>query len=212
LQSVAPPIGSAPVMAVMAGLDGGFALVVSVAATVLAVVTLPPMLDAFAGIAVEIEPARLALRLLALIGGAVVVASLIRRLAGHRLAALAPEVGGVTVIVMVLFAIAVMDGLVATAVADPMRVIRLTLVAIVAATLWAGIACLITWRLAGPTRALTFGLLAGNRNLGLVLGALGAAAPGEFTVYLAVAQLPIYLVPAVFGALARLAIRSRSPS
>src|ERR1044072_7482669 len=52
-------------------------------------------------------------------------------------------------------------------------------------------------------QALARGLAAGNRNMGLMLAAAGAAV-GELTwLYFAIAQFPIYLMPAMLKPLAR---------
>jgi BASS family bile acid:Na+ symporter len=55
----------------------------------------------------------------------------------------------------------------------------------------------------GPERSLTLGLCAGNRNLGVVVAALGAQAPFELVAFLALAQIPIYVAPVLIGPLAR---------
>jgi BASS family bile acid:Na+ symporter len=38
-------------------------------------------------------------------------------------------------------------------------------------------------------------LLSGNRNMGLLLAALGAAADFDVVLYLALGQIPVYLTP-----------------
>ncbi len=47
------------------------------------------------------------------------------------------------------------------------------------------------------SRALTLGLVAGNNNIGIVVAALADHAPERFLVYVAMAQFPIYLLPAL---------------
>jgi BASS family bile acid:Na+ symporter len=42
---------------------------------------------------------------------------------------------------------------------------------------------------------LTVGLILGNRNVGLVWSALGAAASPRIALYFAATQLPIYILP-----------------
>jgi len=55
----------------------------------------------------------------------------------------------------------------------------------------------------GGSQALALGLAAGNRNMGLMLAAAGAAVPDLTWLYFAVAQFPIYLMPAMLKPLAR---------
>jgi BASS family bile acid:Na+ symporter len=45
------------------------------------------------------------------------------------------------------------------------------------------------------TRALAAALLSGNRNIGLLLAALGAAADFDVVLYLALGQIPVFLTP-----------------
>jgi hypothetical protein len=47
----------------------------------------------------------------------------------------------------------------------------------------------------GRARAFAIGLIAGNRNVGLMLAATGFAVPDIAWLYLALAQFPIYLPP-----------------
>jgi len=56
---------------------------------------------------------------------------------------------------------------------------------------------------AGPARALAIGLIAGNRNMGLMLAATGFAIPDLAWLYFALVQFPIYLLPHLLKPLAR---------
>jgi BASS family bile acid:Na+ symporter len=62
----------------------------------------------------------------------------------------------------------------------------------------------------GMGQALALGLAAGNRNMGLMLAAAGAAVPELTWLYFAIAQLPIYLMPAMLKPLARRVAPSRA--
>jgi BASS family bile acid:Na+ symporter len=52
-----------------------------------------------------------------------------------------------------------------------------------------------SWR--GVHQALTTGLCSGNRNLGLLLGAMADRASQDLLIIIAVAQFPIYILPMV---------------
>ena len=56
---------------------------------------------------------------------------------------------------------------------------------------------------AGRARALAIGLIAGNRNVGLMLAATGFAVPDLAWLYFALAQFPIYLLPHLLKPLAQ---------
>jgi bile acid:Na+ symporter, BASS family len=57
----------------------------------------------------------------------------------------------------------------------------------------------VLFRPAGRRRAASIGLMSGNRNMGLMLGLAGGLGSGDLLLYLAVAQVPIYLSPLLAG-------------
>jgi len=56
---------------------------------------------------------------------------------------------------------------------------------------------------AGRGRAFAIGLIAGSRNIGLMLTATGFLVPDVAWLYFALAQFPIYLLPHLLKPLAR---------
>ncbi len=114
LMMAAPPLMSAPAIALLVGLEAPFALLVTVAATFLVPLTLPFLALGLLGLDLQVGAAALTLRLLAFVGGALLFAVLIKRLAGAtRLARAAPRLDGVSVLLLLVFAIAIMDGVTA---------------------------------------------------------------------------------------------------
>jgi BASS family bile acid:Na+ symporter len=108
-------------------------------------------------------------------------ALLVRWLAGPvRLARAAAAVDGGVVLILVIFAFGVMDGVQARLLAEPGWVLG-------------GIA-LALWPLGGRL-ALAAGLLAGNRNQALFLAVLPAAADPGVLLFFALGQIPIFLSP-----------------
>jgi BASS family bile acid:Na+ symporter len=55
----------------------------------------------------------------------------------------------------------------------------------------------------GRERAFVLGLMASQRNMGLMLAATGGALPDFTWLYFALAQFPVYLSPLLFTPLAR---------
>jgi BASS family bile acid:Na+ symporter len=51
----------------------------------------------------------------------------------------------------------------------------------------------------GRRAALTVGFASGNRNMGLLLAVLPQSSAPEVLLFFAVAQLPIYMLPAALG-------------
>jgi BASS family bile acid:Na+ symporter len=86
--------------------------------------------------------------------------------------------------------------------ADPLLVAGLTLLAFALALGLIAVTALVFAR-AGRSRAFAIGLIAGNRNIGLMLAAIGFAVPDVAWLYFALAQFPIYLLPHLLRPLAR---------
>jgi predicted Na+-dependent transporter len=189
------PLMASGALAMLLGLDVILAVLVTVLATALVPMTLPPLALHLAGIAVELDAAALSLRLALLVGGAFAAATALRRLMGkERIARSQDALGGLAVLGLVAFAIAIMAGVPAMARAAPAYVVQ-SLAAVFALNIGLQALTWMCFRPLGPRRALTMGLVAGNNNIGIVLAAMADLAPPEFTVYVAMAQFPIYLLP-----------------
>lgn len=187
----APPSSGTAAVARMLGLDGAVPLVVTALSMALAPLTVPLLARVFGG--VEIDPLDLAIRLALLIGGAEGVALLLRRYAAPALAAHGRLVDGAIVMALLVFALATMAGVHAQIATDG---------AAVMACLALAFACNIGLQCAGMAllpgslaQRVTVGLILGNRNVGLVWSALGAAASPRMALYFAATQLPIYILP-----------------
>jgi len=197
LSAAGPCIMSTPAICLILGLDGAMALVVMIFAHVIAPLTLPPLALALVGVTLDLGVAQLMLRLALFVIGAMAVAALVRHWLGRdRIRRLATEIDGVNVLTLLVFAIAIMDGIADAAAADP----HLVLVYFLAAVAFnAGYQALTypLFAVLGRRRALTVGFATGNRNMGLLWAALGPGTALEVTLYFAVAQLPMYVLPAV---------------
>jgi len=207
LMAAAPPIASSAVFAALLGLDAALALMASVLATLLVPFTLPIIALHLTGVAVEIDALALFQRLVLLIGGAVAVVWGLRWLVGGpRIERNLPIIGGLTVIVLVMFAIAIMDGVARIAIAQPGWVLLYVVAGFGGNMLLNAVGTLLFWRL-GWRRALTVGLLSGNCNMGLVWAGLGTAAAFDVTLFFAIAQLPIYILPSLVRWLVRILVK-----
>ena len=197
LMAAAPPILSATPIAIMLGLDGALALVTGLAATLLTPLTVPPLALALLGLELQIGVADFMLRLSAIVAASFATAFVIRRIIGRdRLPRVAAHVDGVVVVVMLIFAVAIMDGVTETLMTEPATVGLWLLAAFIAnpALQLAG-ALAFAWL--GRRRALTIGLVSGNCNMGLLLAAFPKGTDVEVVLYFAVAQLPMYMLPAL---------------
>jgi len=203
LMAASAPIFSGAALALILGLDAALAIVVIVLATALVPFTLPTLVLTLLGLQLEIGLAAFMLRLAAIVGGAFAAAWIVRRcVRADALRRHGRLLDGVSVALLVVFAIAIMDGLTAYAFARPGFVIGATLAAFAANLLLQMFGALAFLRL-GLQRALTVGLLSGNCNMGLVLVALADKASFEVLVFFGVAQVPMYMLPALLAPLYR---------
>jgi len=128
---------------------------------------------------------------------------LARRIGGKEWVARQSErIDGLSVIALFFFAVALMDGVLGAIVREPAEMLGLTTLAFALSLGLAALTAVVFARL-GAGQALALGLAAGNRNMGLMLAAAGTAVPDLTWLYFAVAQFPIYLMPAMLKPLAR---------
>jgi BASS family bile acid:Na+ symporter len=196
------PITSSAAFAALMGLDVAFSLVAMIVSNALSPITTVAFGYLFLGTSL-ISPLELGAKLFFFFAASGAVAFLIRHLAGQRwIEAQTESLDGLNVIAVFIFAIAAMDGVPRNVMADPLFALEL-LGFIVALTLTLiGVSMLVFIR-AGIDRGLVIGLLAGFRNLGVVMAALGASLPETAWFYFALAQFPIYLLPALLKPLAK---------
>ena len=210
LQACSAPLMAAPAFAALMGLDAALTLATLVLSMVVTPVTAPVFAHLFAGDLLTIPAPALGLKLFLLLAGSALLAVLVRRVAGAaRVEAQRERIDGLNVVVLFIFAVAVMDGVAARFLADPLLVVGLIVLAFVLTILLLAATTLVFAR-AGRDRAFALGLTAGNRNLGLMLAATGAALPDTTWLYFGLAQFPIYLAPQMLQPLARRVARSPS--
>ncbi|MEM7172950.1 MAG: hypothetical protein AAF530_22505 [Pseudomonadota bacterium] len=203
LMAAAPPIMSAAAIALMVGLDGPLALVGAMIATLAAPLTVPPMALWLLGLDVQVSAWALMSRLAMVVIIAFTGAAVLRAWIGApRLAAHANAIDGLIVVGMLVFAVAIMDGVTDTLIARPAVFWGWTLAAFLANPLLQIMGAAVFWRLGGK-RALTTALLTGNCNMGLVLAALPPDADPDIGLYFAVAQFPMFMLPAMLVPLYR---------
>lgn len=205
LQAAAPPIGSAAVFALILGLDGVLAALATVAATLLLPLTLTPLVVLLlpeAGVRVDLIPFFVRVTLLVLVP--FVLAWVLRRAIGlARLRRSDALLGGSNVLLLVVFAIAVMDGVTDRLFSEP-GLIGLLLLASCTAAAFLHLAGFLLFRRAGTTAAYTASVLSGNRNMGLMLVITAGTAGEMFSLYVGIAQIPMYFAPLLLTPLLRL--------
>ena len=102
----------------------------------------------------------------------------------------------VIVLTMLIFAIAIMDGVTAVLLERP-GIVLLWVAAAFVANIALQLAGALAFARLGRRAALTLGLLTGNCNMGLLLATLPPETGFDIVLYFALAQLPMYMLPAV---------------
>ncbi|HEY6861050.1 MAG TPA: Na+-dependent transporter [Pseudolabrys sp.] len=202
LQMSAPGLMSSPALAALLGLDVALTLASLIVSTAITPLTASLFTHIYLGTALA-SPLGFGLKLFLIIAGCALAGAVIRRVNGqYFIEAQRERIDGLSVLAMFMFAVAAMDGVTEHFRANPLLVIELTALAFALALVMMAITAMVFLR-AGRARAFAIGLIAGNRNIGLMLAATGFVVPDIAWLYFALAQFPIYLLPHLLKPLAK---------
>lgn len=188
-----PPIISVGAYCVFLGTDNELLTLSVLPATAVGIVTLPLFAEWF-GLP-GLTPMRLAVELLLVVGTAMGGAALLRL--GVPLARIerhAPFFDLAAVVMMVIVAVGVTDGLTALIVAEPAKVIEAFIVTAVLSVVLQATAWVIFVR-AGVRSAASVALVNGFRNMALLLGLLLGHVDASLQLLLVAGQLQLFLLP-----------------
>lgn len=203
MQAAAPPIMSTPAFAALLGIDATLSLAVMVLSMIVTPLTAPVVVGAFTDGALALDGAALAIRLALVLAGTGVLGFGLRWWLGPpRIARMRDTLDGLNVILLLILALGLMDGVTSRFLVDPWLVLGMAgLTFLISAC--AILSTLVLFRWAGRGQNLMLGFAAGHRNISLMIAATGAFLPETTWLYIAVAQFPIYLLPLLLRPLAR---------
>ncbi len=202
--AAAPPIMSGPAVAMMLNIEPTVLLAATIITTTAAPFVAPPLADFVLGGHVPLDRSVLMLRLFGLVFGAIVLAGLFRWLVGYaRLVKHKASLDGFGVIMYFLFAIAAMDGVTNAFLERPRTVLLFLAIATAIALMGFVLAWVLLRPFVKPGDRFLLGYGTGQRNMGVLIAALGAATPETTFLFFALAQFPIYLMPQIIKPLAR---------
>lgn len=203
LQAVASPMMAAPAFAAVMGLDATLVLVTLVTSSALTPFTAPLFAYIFIGPTLALPPVALGLKLISILGGSALVAIAIRRVVGIAVITRSKDkLDGLNILLVFVFVGAVMEHVAARTLARPLTMLGLAVLAFAVCYALLGLTALVLAG-AGPERAFALGLMASQRNMGLMVAATGNALPEVAWLYFALCQFPIYLSPQLLKPLAR---------
>jgi BASS family bile acid:Na+ symporter len=203
LNVVAPPIFASPALAVLMGLNAAVTLALLLACVAATPFLSPALVAVFVGPALTFSPLALGLRLVLMLAGAACAGIAIRAIAGKPwVERQAERIDGLNVVVLFLFAVALMGDVAENTIAHPLFVLGLLGLSTAVAFGLSGLTMLIFAR-AGLRTALPLAHSAGSRNTGLMLAAAAGAVPELVWLYVALLQIPIYALPLIIKPLLR---------
>lgn len=209
LSLLAPPVGSAAAIAGMLGLRPRLALLVSIALTLLAPISIPCFATVL-GLGIAFDMSALAIRLFSIIGAAGFVAFLAIRFHRHLIPVLPDQraATGIAVIGLIIVGLATSQGIRAQWTSNTPRFDVMLVAAIVCNFGLCALATIIFARL-GLQTAGTIGLVSGNRNVTLVWAAASFGLPSLAEGYVAACVIPVLALPLVIKLCLRLLSFSR---
>lgn len=186
---------SAPAFARLVGLDPQLSIIASVGSTLLVPATAPPLALGLLGIDLSLSLSALMGRLALVVGLPLCASLVVRRVAPPALlGAWGRAIDGAAVWCVVLYGLAVMDGVQAAALAQPGAFAR-SLGLAFAGGYGLNLATTLVFLPFGRQAALTTGLLSGNRNMSLYLAVLPDTTDPGILLFLALCQFPLLLSP-----------------
>ena len=210
LSAMAPGIISAATTAAFLRLDSSLALLISLLTNFVVPFTLPPLALWLLGLDLNISALDLSLRL----AGIVVLAALGAVAVGlwlkpEGLRRNAVKIDGCAVVVLIVFAIPLMDGIVARAAAEPVKLAGFIAGAFAGMILCNLVMALATLPWLDRRTALTAGYCSGGRHNAILMAVLPVTADPDIFLFIAAVQVPIYLLPALLQPLYRQFLTAR---
>ena len=201
LAAASSSLFSTPVLGVMFGLNGALLLVVLVAGTLLVPITLPLVALFLLGFDIGADPFELLVRMSALVTSAVITAFVLKHMVGRKaLAKYAYVMDGWAVVLLIIFAIAIMQGLTARIIGAPLDTLVITglsFATYVGLMILSALCFLIVVPKTGRQGLVSVGFISGTRNLAIILAVLPANVDPDIPLFFAVGQFPIYIMPMV---------------
>ncbi len=197
LSAMAPGIISAVTTANFLRLDSSLVLMMTITSNFMVPFTLPPLALWLLGLDLKLSVWDLGSRLALIIGLSLVFALAIRRWRGPRLSADIPALDGMAVVVLAIFTIPLMDGILARALTEPLKLFGFILASFGGMLLCNALMVGVCWPFTDRLTALTAGYSSGGRHNALLMAVLPATVDPDIFLFIAAVQVPLYVIPAL---------------
>ena len=157
--------------------------------------TLPPLALWLLDLDLHISVVDLSLRLVLIVVLASAGAFAIRRWLGTRITEEVPTLDGLSVVVLMVFAIPLMDGVVTQATAQPLKLAGFVVGAFAGMILCNLVVAAGTLPFLDRRLALTAGYCSGGRHNALLMAVLPTSVDADVFLFIAAVQFPLYLIP-----------------
>jgi BASS family bile acid:Na+ symporter len=203
LNAASAPLASSVPFTQLLRLDAELAMFVVAVGTMLLPVTIAPLILWLLGTALPVAPETVAVRSLLFIGLPLLLAAAVRRIfPALRILSKREEMDGLVVLLFIVFALAITDGVTGRLLADPLYGFTILMAAFAVSISLHALSLGAFWWM-GRRGALSMAVTAGNRNLAILLVLLGDGFSPDFALYVALGQIPIFTMPAVVNLLCR---------
>ena len=192
---------STPTFALLMRLDGAIVLLIMLGSTLLLPLTLPTVALVLLGLHLEINNWELMGRLVLLLGSALIFATIGRRIFGEvKIKNYSSALDGAAVIILIIFAIAIMDGFAERLITEPvfvLFVILMSFLVYLGLLIFVALALFLIVPKWGARENMSIAFAAGARNLAVIFAVLPSNVDPDMLVYFAAGQFPIYIMPAI---------------
>lgn len=209
LSAMAPGVISAAATAAFLRLDSSLAILLTLFTNFLVPFTLPPLALWLLDLDLHISAVDLSLRLALIVSLASLGAFAIRRFQGEWKPEHEATLDGLSVLVLMIFAIPLMDGVVAKALAEPLKLAGFIGGAFAGMILCNLLVAAGTFPFLDRRVALTAGYCSGGRHNALLMAVLPASVDADIFLFIAAVQFPVYLIPTLLEPIYRRLLRLR---
>ena len=177
------------------GLDSTLVLITMITSTALIPLTVPLFIYLFVETTINVSPLFLGAKLFLMLMGSAILGIAFKKIIGQKnLNTHKAKIDGVNIILLFIFVTGIMQGVGQIFIDRPLFSFAILVLAfIIFALLF--FSTVVLFRKIGKIRAYSLGLMVAQRNMGLMIAAMGEALPSLTLVYFAISQFPIYLSP-----------------
>ncbi|MGH8431811.1 MAG: hypothetical protein ACREUF_15550, partial [Solimonas sp.] len=202
-----PGVISAATTAAFLRLDSSLAILLTLFTNFLVPFTLPPLALWLLDLDLHISAVDLSLRLALIVALASLGAFAIRRFLGDWKAEHESTLDGLSVLVLMVFAIPLMDGVVVKALAELLKLAGFIGGAFAGMILCNLLVAAGTFPFLDRRDALTAGYCSGGRHNALLMAVLPASVDADIFLFIAAVQFPVYLIPTLLEPVYRRLLR-----